>query len=73
MTELSSPISFVHGTSIDNRITLAPLTNEQSHVDGTLSDEEYKWLTMRAAGGFALTMTCACLLYTSDAADDYSV
>jgi 2,4-dienoyl-CoA reductase-like NADH-dependent reductase (Old Yellow Enzyme family) len=38
---------------------LAPLTNSQSAADGTLSDEEYRWLTMRAEGGFALTMTCA--------------
>ncbi len=42
-----------------NRFMLAPLTNLQSHPDGTLSDEEYNWLTMRAAGGFGLTMTCA--------------
>jgi 2,4-dienoyl-CoA reductase-like NADH-dependent reductase (Old Yellow Enzyme family) len=38
---------------------LAPLTNTQSHTDGTLSDDEYLWLTMRAQGGFGLTMTCA--------------
>jgi 2,4-dienoyl-CoA reductase-like NADH-dependent reductase (Old Yellow Enzyme family) len=42
-----------------NRFMLAPLTNSQSHADGTLSDEEFNWLTMRAAGGFGLTMTCA--------------
>jgi 2,4-dienoyl-CoA reductase-like NADH-dependent reductase (Old Yellow Enzyme family) len=38
---------------------LAPMTNTQSHEDGTLSDDEYKWLVMRAEGGFGLTMTCA--------------
>lgn len=38
---------------------LAPMTNTQSHEDGTLSEEEYHWLTMRAQGGFGLTMTCA--------------
>ena len=38
---------------------LAPLTNLQSHVDGTLSDDEYHWLTLRARGGFGATMTCA--------------
>ena len=38
---------------------LAPLTNRQSHADGTLSNEEHHWLTMRAQGGFGLTMTCA--------------
>lgn len=42
-----------------NRFMLAPLTNQQSHSDGTLSDEEFRWLTMRAEGGFGLTMTCA--------------
>ena len=42
-----------------NRFMLAPLTNLQSHEDGVLSDEEFKWLTMRARGGFGLTMTCA--------------
>jgi 2,4-dienoyl-CoA reductase-like NADH-dependent reductase (Old Yellow Enzyme family) len=38
---------------------LAPLTNCQSHPDGSLSDEEFHWLTMRATGGFGLVMTCA--------------
>lgn len=38
---------------------LAPMTNTQSHDNGTLSDEEYQWLVMRAQGGFGLTMTCA--------------
>lgn len=42
-----------------NRFMLAPLTNSQSHEDGVLSDEEQHWLTMRAQGGFGLTMTCA--------------
>jgi len=35
------------------------LTNLQSHPDGTLSDDEYHWLTQRAVGGFGATMTCA--------------
>jgi 2,4-dienoyl-CoA reductase-like NADH-dependent reductase (Old Yellow Enzyme family) len=38
---------------------LAPLTNQQSHSDGVLSDDEFHWLTMRALGGFSVTMTCA--------------
>ncbi len=42
-----------------NRFMLAPMTNQQSHDDGTLSDDEFHWLTMRAKGGFALTETCA--------------
>ena len=49
----------MHGPAMPNRLMLAPLTNQQSHDDGTLSDEEYRWLTMRGEGGFGLTMTCA--------------
>jgi 2,4-dienoyl-CoA reductase-like NADH-dependent reductase (Old Yellow Enzyme family) len=42
-----------------NRFMLAPLTNCQSHPDGRLSDEEFRWLVLRAQGGFGHTMTCA--------------
>ena len=59
MTTLADPLTFEHGPAMPNRIMLAPLTNEQSHDDGTLSDAEFHWLTMRARGGFGLTMTCA--------------
>jgi len=59
MTSLFDQVSFAHGPAMANRFMLAPLTNQQSHADGTLSDDEYTWLTMRAKGGFGLTMTCA--------------
>lgn len=54
-----SPMSFLRGPTQKNRFALAPLTNLQSHKDGTLSDDEFNWLTLRAKGGFGLTMTCA--------------
>lgn len=47
------------GKLLANRLVLAPLTNTQSNEDGTLSEDEYRWLTLRAQGGFAATMTCA--------------
>lgn len=59
MTDVLSPLAFAHGPEIKNRFALAPLTNSQSHPDGVLSDEEFRWLTLRAQGGFGLTMTCA--------------
>ena len=59
MTSLFRPLSFKSGSTMKNRFMLAPLTNLQSHADGRLSDDEYHWLTMRAKGGFAITMTCA--------------
>ena len=59
MSDLLSPLTLSRGPSLNNRFMLAPLTNTQSFEDGRLSDEEYRWLTMRAQGGFGLTMTCA--------------
>ena len=59
MPDVLSPLAFAHGPAMKNRFMLAPLTNCQSHPDGVLSDEEFHWLTLRAQGGFGLTMTCA--------------
>ena len=59
MPSLNDKLTFTRGPAMKNRFMLAPLTNLQSHPDGVLSDDEYKWLTMRAEGGFGLTMTCA--------------
>jgi 2,4-dienoyl-CoA reductase-like NADH-dependent reductase (Old Yellow Enzyme family) len=59
MTKLFEPLSLARGLAMRNRFMLSPLTNCQSHDDGRLSDEEFHWLTMRAQGGFGLTMTCA--------------
>ena len=52
-------VTFLRGPAMPNRFMLAPLTNQQSHDDGTLSADEHKWLTMRAHGGFGMTMTAA--------------
>jgi 2,4-dienoyl-CoA reductase-like NADH-dependent reductase (Old Yellow Enzyme family) len=52
-------MSLACGASLPNRFVLAPLTNLQSEPGGQLSNEEFHWLTMRAKGGFGLTMTCA--------------
>ena len=59
MTDLFAPLTFTRGPALKNRFMLAPLTNLQSHKDGTLSDDEFDWLTYRATGGFGLVMTCA--------------
>jgi 2,4-dienoyl-CoA reductase-like NADH-dependent reductase (Old Yellow Enzyme family) len=59
MNDLFAPLTFARGPAWKNRFMLAPLTNCQSHADGSLSDEEFHWLTLRARGGFGLVMTCA--------------
>ncbi|MFT3770192.1 MAG: NADH:flavin oxidoreductase [Minicystis sp.] len=57
--DLLSPISFRNGVTAKNRVALAPMTNGQSHADGSLGDDELRWLASRAAGGFGLIETCA--------------
>ncbi|PWH85393.1 NADH:flavin oxidoreductase [Brumimicrobium oceani] len=54
-----TPVQFKNGSIMKNRFMLAPMTNTQSHEDGTLSDDEFNWLSMRAKGQFGLVMTCA--------------
>ena len=56
---LFDPLPLTRGKPLKNRFMLAPLTNCQSHPDGRLSEDEFRWLTLRAQGGFGLTMTCA--------------
>jgi 2,4-dienoyl-CoA reductase-like NADH-dependent reductase (Old Yellow Enzyme family) len=59
MTKSNSKVTFSCGSIMKNRFMLAPLTNRQSYENGKLSEEELKWLTMRAEGGFGFVMTCA--------------
>ena len=59
MTGLFTPLELRKNVTSRNRIWLAPLTNMQSHADGTLSDDELHFLAKRADGGFGLVETCA--------------
>jgi len=56
---LFDPLVLREGVTARNRVWLAPLTNMQSHADGSLGDDELRFLTMRATGGFGLVETCA--------------
>jgi 2,4-dienoyl-CoA reductase-like NADH-dependent reductase (Old Yellow Enzyme family) len=56
---LFDPMVFRNGVRARNRVWLAPMTNQQSGDDGTLSDDELAWLEMRARGGFGVVETCA--------------
>ena len=46
-------------TLAKNRLLLAAMTNKQSCADGSLSDNEIRWLVMRALGGFGIITTAA--------------
>jgi 2,4-dienoyl-CoA reductase-like NADH-dependent reductase (Old Yellow Enzyme family) len=56
---LSDPVPFTRGPALKNRFVLAPMANDQSRADGTLGDDEYRWLVSRAQAGFAMTLTTA--------------
>lgn len=58
-SKLFAPISFQSGITWRNSFMLAPMTNQQSNIDGTLSEEELTWLSYRSEGGFGMVTTCA--------------
>jgi 2,4-dienoyl-CoA reductase-like NADH-dependent reductase (Old Yellow Enzyme family) len=57
--DLFSPLSFRNGKVARNRLALAPMTNGQSHADGSLGDDELDWVASRAESGFGVIETCA--------------
>ena len=44
-TDSFSLLVLSRGPALPNRFMLAPLTNQQSQRNGTLYEEEYRWLT----------------------------
>ena len=59
MSTFNSPFRFANGVALKNRLVLAPMTNSQSHEDGSLSDAELRWLARRAEGGFGMIISAA--------------
>ncbi|HEX4184100.1 MAG TPA: NADH:flavin oxidoreductase [Caulobacteraceae bacterium] len=59
MTSLSESLSFLRGPAMENRVALAPMTSDQATIDGRVTEDELRWLGMRARGGFGLVMTSA--------------
>ena len=56
----SDPFTFSRtGITVKNRSVLAAMTNKQSHEDGSISDQEIRWLSRRAEGGFGIITTAA--------------
>ena len=59
MTDLFEPLLFKRGPVMKNRLVLAPLTNQQSEIDGTASEFDHHWMEQIAEGGYGLAQTCA--------------
>ena len=54
------PFTFARtGKTARNRVVLAAMTNKQSNPDGTLGEDEHRWLMPRIQGGFGVITTCA--------------
>ncbi len=58
MNALFSALS-VRGTSLANRLAVAPMTTSQSHADGSVSEAEAAWLERLAGDGYGMVITCA--------------
>ncbi|MDP6691174.1 MAG: NADH:flavin oxidoreductase [Alphaproteobacteria bacterium] len=65
MPSLFEPMSFTRGPAMKNRFMLAPLTNTQSHDDGRVSEDDLRWIEMRADSGFGSIMTAAAHVQTN--------
>jgi 2,4-dienoyl-CoA reductase-like NADH-dependent reductase (Old Yellow Enzyme family) len=44
---------------MENRLALGPMTSDQALPDGRVTEDELRWLSLRADGGFGLLITSA--------------
>jgi len=56
---LFRPLTFIHGHAMCNRFMMAPLTSQQSELDGSASVDDQTWIEQLAESGYALIQTSA--------------
>ena len=56
---LFEPLTFKRGPAAQNRLALSPMTSDQALPDGSITEDELRWIGLRAEGGFGLVMTSA--------------
>jgi 2,4-dienoyl-CoA reductase-like NADH-dependent reductase (Old Yellow Enzyme family) len=56
---LFEPLTFARGPTAENRLALSPMTSDMALPDGRITDDEVRWIRMRAEGGFGLVATSA--------------
>lgn len=59
VSDLFKPLTLLHGPAMRNRFMLAPLTNQQSELDGKATEYDQEWIRQLSEGGYALITTCA--------------
>lgn len=62
VSDLFKPHTLLHGPAMRNRFMLAPLTNQQSELDGTASEFDHIWYGQLAKSDYALIQTCAAIV-----------
>jgi 2,4-dienoyl-CoA reductase-like NADH-dependent reductase (Old Yellow Enzyme family) len=65
VASLFEPLTFARGPAMGNRLMLAPMTSDQATPEGKVTEDELRWLGLRAQGGFGLIMTSACYVQPS--------
>jgi 2,4-dienoyl-CoA reductase-like NADH-dependent reductase (Old Yellow Enzyme family) len=59
MNETFSTLELKEGKVLKNRLTVAPMTTQQSHADGSLSTAEADWLLRLSEDGYGMIISCA--------------
>lgn len=59
VADLFRPLTLLHGPAMRNRFMLAPLTNQQSELDGLPSEFDLDWIRQVARSDYALIQTAA--------------
>jgi 2,4-dienoyl-CoA reductase-like NADH-dependent reductase (Old Yellow Enzyme family) len=59
MSNLFSSLRLNSKHEFQNRLAVAPMTTSQSNPDGTISEDEVRWLERLASDDYGLVITCA--------------
>lgn len=59
VSSLFEPLTLLHGPEMRNRFMLAPLTNQQSDLNGAATEFDQEWIRQLSQSGYALVHTCA--------------
>jgi 2,4-dienoyl-CoA reductase-like NADH-dependent reductase (Old Yellow Enzyme family) len=59
VSSLFKPLTLLHGRPMRNRFMLAPLTNQQSELNGVATEFDQDWFHQISRSGYGLVHTCA--------------
>ena len=68
MSQVFSTLPLNDNKILKNRLAVAPMTTQQSHADGSISQKESDWLIRLSADGYGMVITCAASISDSSTA-----